>query len=324
LKKPILVGAGIIPLIFVGWFFSISVGEYPQLNTCFKTSISKKLLCSVNPDYVQLKDVSAYFLEAIVMSEDDKFYAHDGFDWRELRKSMAANLRQFAFVRGGSTITQQLVKNVYLSRDKTISRKIVEAKLAKRIEKKHSKKLILEKYVNAIEFGKNLWGIKQASKFYFDKPPSLLNPLEATYLVILLPSPVRYSRTFFKKELSSYQKRRMISFLRRMKRRKTIDEDYYETLIVDIDDFLKDSDEDIQILKNADLFEAEVVEPEDGEMSDTEVDSNEADGAEPEEKSLDKEQSEETYSEEGADVEDDAPDYDDREAGDGGENEGED
>ena len=229
MKKTILfltasVGAVILALLLI---YLVPVGTYPDLNTCFKASVSKKLICSKNSDYVQLSEVSEYFQKAVVMSEDDSFYAHDGFDWKELKNSMMVNLRKFSYVRGGSTITQQLVKNVYLNRKKTIFRKIVEAKLADQIEENHSKKLILEKYVNAIEFGDGLWGIKQAAQFYFRKPPSQLDALESLYLVVLLPSPKRYSKTFFEKELSSYQKRRMKSLLERMKKRGHIPDHEY-------------------------------------------------------------------------------------------------
>jgi len=273
-KKIIFAGV----LIFLGlvtvFVVSVSLGDYPKLNSCFKTSVSKKLLCSQNPDYVKLSNVSEYFQKAVVMSEDDSFYAHDGFDWKEFRKSMATNLRQFAFVRGGSTITQQLVKNVYLSQKKTIYRKIVEAKLAKKVEKEHSKKIILEKYVNAIEFGKNIWGIKQAAWFYFEKPPLALDPLESLYLVILLPSPVRYSQTFFKKELSSYQRRRMKTLLSRMRRRGIVEEEAYETLKDRLSYFFKPAPEILDDIDDEWAEGEETVEvepPEEGEMESTEL-----------------------------------------------------
>gem|GEM_PF-4116444 len=273
--KKLIVGAGLLLLLMaVGFVISVSLGEYPKLNSCFKTSVSKKLLCSQNPDYVNLSNVSKYFLKAVVMSEDDSFYAHAGLDWKEFRKSMATNLRQFAFVRGGSTITQQLVKNVYLNQKKTISRKIVEAKLAKKIEKEHSKKLILEKYVNAIEFGKNIWGVKQASWFYFKKPPAALDPLESLYLVILLPSPVRYSQTFFKKELSSYQTRRMKTLLSRMRRRGIVEEDEYEIYKQKLSHFFKPAPDVLEGVDDewsAEDEDTEVDLPEEGEMESTEL-----------------------------------------------------
>jgi len=241
-KKAILILCA-LPILVLAYATSVTIGEYPDLNSCFKTTASKQLLCKKNPDYTSLVDVSDYFLKAVVMSEDDKFYSHRGFDWAEFKNSVAANLREFAFVRGGSTITQQLVKNAFLNRDKTITRKIIEAKLAKKIESRNTKKLILEKYVNAIEFGKNLWGINQASRFYFDKPPAYLTPLESLYLVILLPSPVRYSKTFFDKKLSSYQKKRMKTLLKRMKRRGVVGKLEFERSMSDLETFLNPNSE---------------------------------------------------------------------------------
>jgi len=323
--KKILLAVVIVITGAVLFISSVKVNGYPKLNSCFKTSVSEKLLCSKSSNYVRLEMVSKYFLDAVVMSEDDKFYAHKGFDWKELRKSMEANLRQFSFVRGGSTITQQLVKNIYLSREKTISRKIVEARLAQKIEKNHSKKLILEKYINAIEFGKDIWGIKQAANFYFDKSPAELNPLESLYLVVLLPSPVRYSRTFFDKKLSSYQEKRILSLLRRMKRRKIFSSDQLSHLEAELVKFLK--------IPNAGSLipsgewpdevdqEEEVVQPEEGEMSGTELDNEvdsesnfeaekiDADDTSPEKEKADNHaaRAEESYSEEETVVEDQAP-----------------
>jgi monofunctional biosynthetic peptidoglycan transglycosylase len=323
--KKILLALVVIITATALFVFSIGVGSYPQLDSCFKTSVSKKILCPRDSNYVKLGGVSKYFLEAVVMSEDDKFYAHDGFDWKELGKSMEANLRKFAFVRGGSTITQQLVKNVYLTRAKTISRKIVEAKLANRIEEKHSKKLILEKYINAIEFGKDVWGVKQASNFYFKKSPGELNPIESLYLTILLPSPVKYSRTFFDKKLSSYQQKRMLLLLKRMKRRKIFSSNQFDYLESELDQFLvipgagdllppfKTSKE---VEGEVDRVDSEDVDLEDAEMSIIEIkqdkdildEDDEEAGVSTETESEKKE--EESYSEEDAIVEDVAPDLD--------------
>lgn len=211
--------------------------KYPSLSKCFKASVSGKTLCNKSMNYVQLDHVSPYFLDAVIMSEDDKFYLHNGFDWKEFKNSMLVNLRKFSFVRGGSTITQQLVKNVYLDQSKNIYRKIKEAYIANQVERKYSKKLILEKYVNAIEFGKDIWGIKEAAGFYFGAHPRDLGVLESLYLVILLPSPIRYSKSYEKGELTSYQKNRIKTLLRRLKRRGSVDPDYAEFLEEDIANF---------------------------------------------------------------------------------------
>lgn len=218
-------------------FFTLKGLSFERLDTCFQASVSKKTICKSNSDYVPLSRVSSYFLDAVVMSEDDSFYFHDGFDWKELRKSFLANLRKFSFVRGGSTITQQLVKNVYLTQEKSITRKLKEAYIAHQIEKKHSKKLILEKYVNAIEFGKDIWGIKQAANFYFRKPPADLELLESLYLVVLLPSPVKYSQSYFDGKLTPYQLKRIKTLLKRFVRRAGIDAHYAAFLKEQINQF---------------------------------------------------------------------------------------
>ncbi|MGH1467320.1 MAG: biosynthetic peptidoglycan transglycosylase [Bdellovibrionales bacterium] len=211
--------------------------KYPELNKCFKATVSGKTLCNKSMDYVQLSRVSPYFLEAVIMSEDDKFYYHNGFDWKEFKNSLLVNLRKFSFVRGGSTITQQLVKNVYLDQSKSISRKVKEAYIANQIEGRYSKKLILEKYVNAIQFGKGLWGIKEAADFYFGVHPEDLGVLESLYLVILLPSPVKYSASYRNDKLTDYQKRRIKRLLKRLKKRGDVDPDYADFLEEDIENF---------------------------------------------------------------------------------------
>ncbi len=223
-------------LIFLMWK-SLSTVSYKPLDKCFIASVSKVQLCSASASYTPYSEISPYLIEAVVTSEDDKFFAHNGVDWKELRKSMWLNLKHFSYKRGGSTITQQLVKNAYLSQEKSISRKIKEISISYDIENKYPKKLILEKYLNAIEYGKNLWGIKKAAAFYFNKSPSDLGVLESLYLTILLPSPVKYSQSFKEKKLTPYQKRRIKILLNRMKRKGVVDSDYAKFLIEDIDGF---------------------------------------------------------------------------------------
>jgi len=215
----------------------MSVDNYPKLSSCIKASVSKKTLCKSASDYIGLNAISKNVIESIIISEDDKFYFHDGFDWKEFRASVIANLRAFSFVRGGSTITQQLVKNVYLSHEKSITRKIKEAVLASQIEKKYKKSTILEKYLNAIEFGIDIWGINKASYYYFSKPASELTNLEGAYLAVLLPSPKRYSNSFRKKELTPYLKRRIKKILYWRMRKGQIEKEVYNKDVENIDFF---------------------------------------------------------------------------------------
>ena len=185
----------LLSLIYVG----ISLTLAPDVNAakrCFVTKMNSISLCKGNQNYVALNDISKYLVDAILISEDVSFYHHNGFDWYELKQSVVTDLERGKFARGGSTITQQLAKNLFLSGEKSITRKITEAYLTYKLEHTFSKNQILEKYFNIIELGPNIYGIKQASEHYFHKSPSQLTFLEGAYLAQLLPNPITYSKSF--------------------------------------------------------------------------------------------------------------------------------
>jgi hypothetical protein len=144
-----------------------------------------------NPDYTPLNQISPYLRNALLTAEDPSFYSHNGFVEESIRKSIATNFKEKAFKRGGSTISMQLVKNVYLNRQKTLARKIEEILIVWIIENSHmtSKQRMFEVYLNLIEWGKNIYGIGEASRFYFDKSPSELNLGESIYLASIVPRP---------------------------------------------------------------------------------------------------------------------------------------
>jgi monofunctional biosynthetic peptidoglycan transglycosylase len=119
-------------------------------------------------------------------------------------------------VRGASTITQQLIKNLYLNREKSVSRKLKEFVFSLVIENHVDKNKILETYLNIIEYGKNLYGIKSASIYYFKKNPSQLSSRESAFIAMLLPSPIKYSRSFLNKRLSPFALRIINSVLLKM------------------------------------------------------------------------------------------------------------
>lgn len=158
------------------------------------------------PDqWVDLKDISKRLQWAIITSEDGKFYDHNGFDYEQFQKAFeSAFILKRKKVRGASTITQQLIKNLFLSREKSISRKMKEFVFSLVIENHVDKIKILETYLNIIEYGKNIYGIKNASLFYFKKKPSQLLARESAFIAMLLPSPVKYSRSFYNKRLSPF------------------------------------------------------------------------------------------------------------------------
>ncbi len=190
--------------------------DIQQLEKCFTTSMFSVNLCPTSNNYVKLQQISPFAIHAIVASEDGSFYSHKGFDWHELEQSFNANLRSGKIQRGGSTLTQQLAKNAFLSQEKSYWRKVKEAYLAYTIEQKYSKSFILEKYLNVVEFGPNLYGIKAAARHYFHKSPSELNPLESAYLAFLLPNPKVYSKSFRSGQLTPFGRKMVNVILRRM------------------------------------------------------------------------------------------------------------
>lgn len=144
-----------------------------------------------NPNFTPLSEVSSNFKNAILTSEDPSFFTHKGFVQESIRKSFAVNFKEKKFVRGGSTISMQLVKNVFLSRQKTLARKAEEILIVWLIENNRlvSKNRMLEVYFNIIEMGQNIYGIGEATRYYFGKKPSDLNIGEGIFLANIVPRP---------------------------------------------------------------------------------------------------------------------------------------
>lgn len=191
---------------------------------CFKTQMFEVNLCPTDANYVRLKNISIHARNAVIVSEDGAFYTHQGFDWNELKSSFDKNWETGEYARGGSTITQQLAKNVYLSPEKSILRKVREAMITVQIENLLSKDEILEKYLNVVEFGDKLYGIGPASKFYFKKSPATLTPAEGAFLAFLLPNPVKYSQSFRAKKLTAFAGKQVRVIVDRLYKFKKIDE----------------------------------------------------------------------------------------------------
>jgi len=153
-----------------------------------------------NPDFTPLDKISTHFRNAVLTSEDGNFFFHRGFNEEAFRGAIIADIAAGKFVRGGSTISMQLIKNVYLSRRKTIARKAEEALLVWLIENNHlcSKERMMEVYLNIIELGPGVYGIGEASRFYFNKPPAALSLAESIFLASLLPHPKWFKYSFDK------------------------------------------------------------------------------------------------------------------------------
>lgn len=143
--------------------------------------------------WVPLNRISPYLVKAVLIAEDDKFYQHEGFDFEAIQKAIEKDIKQKKFKFGGSTISQQLAKNLYLSPSKNPLRKLVEAFLTWRLEAALSKKRILEIYLNVAEWGDGIYGIEAASLHYYGKPAAGLGPEEAARLASVLPNPRKYN-----------------------------------------------------------------------------------------------------------------------------------
>lgn len=179
--------------------------DYRMLNGDFIHKVYERgrlvtafLVGAGNPDFVPFEQISPYLRAAVMTSEDGSFFYHNGFNPNAFRESIVTNIKEKRFARGGSTISMQLVKNVFLTRNKTLARKIEEALIVWMIENKNlvSKQRMYEVYLNIIEWGPGIYGINQASRFYFEKTPAMLDLRESVYLASIVPRPKWYKYTF--------------------------------------------------------------------------------------------------------------------------------
>lgn len=141
--------------------------------------------------WVPYSSISPYMVKAVLIAEDDNFWSHEGFDYQAMEKAMEKNIKARKFKAGGSTISQQLAKNLYLSPRKNPIRKLREAAITWRLERELSKKRILEIYLNVAEWGDGVFGIEAASRHHFGKSASGLTAMEAARLAAVLPNPRR-------------------------------------------------------------------------------------------------------------------------------------
>jgi len=156
-------------------------------------AIEKKLNFYPQQSWVSIDEVNPNLLKAIISMEDGSFFIHKGIDWKELNTALKINKRRGRSVRGGSTLTMQLAKNLYLTTEKSIFRKAKEFLIAFRMEKEISKRAILKNYINAVEWGDGIFGIEKASEIYFNKQPANLNTNECARLAAVIPSPLVHS-----------------------------------------------------------------------------------------------------------------------------------
>jgi hypothetical protein len=149
-----------------------------------------------SPDFIALRDAPPLFVRTLLLSEDAGFYGHRGIDLRELPAALLTNWSRGGAARGASTITQQLAKNLFLSRDKQIGRKLQELAITFLLESALGKNRILEIYLNIIEWGPDLRGLRPAARSYFGREPQALTPAEMAFLVAIIPGPIKYQSSF--------------------------------------------------------------------------------------------------------------------------------
>lgn len=198
-----------------------------EIKGCLVTKMYKVELCPGSKNYVPLKKIAPILQKTIILTEDSNFYNHNGFDWVAIEKNAREGFESGVFRRGGSTISQQLVKNMFLTKDRTFLRKGLEALITDRVESTLTKEEILERYLNVVEFGKNIYGVKAAANFYFKKTASELSIVESAFLAMVLPNPVKYSQSYFRKELTPFAQKRLSEIIENMYRYKRITDDQY-------------------------------------------------------------------------------------------------
>ena len=176
----------------------------------------------ISQQWVTLGRISPYLVRAVLIGEDDKFYMHEGFDIDAMQAALEKDIKAGKLKAGGSTISQQLAKNLYLSRSKNPLRKLLEAVITWRLERSLAKRRILEIYLNVIEWGDGIYGAEAASRHYYGKHASELSAVEAARLAAVIPNPRRFNPL----GQSKYVENRSRIIYSVMQQRGIVDEDY--------------------------------------------------------------------------------------------------
>ena len=190
-----------------------------------------------SPEWVSLRDISPYMVSAVVTTEDARFFRHSGVSISDLRTAIIRDLRNERFASGGSTIDMQVVKNVFLDREKTVARKVQEVILAWWLDQALNKNQIMELYLNVIEYGPRIYGIGPAARHFFGRAPADLSPLEAIYLAKLLPDPISRYGIYHHGGVSARWRARLDRLLGIMTSRGELTEAEYQAAIHDQIDF---------------------------------------------------------------------------------------
>jgi monofunctional biosynthetic peptidoglycan transglycosylase len=211
----------VVILVPIVWLFVLSPrSEISKLKdqyvlVKFNGEVSYEVKDKKPKNWVTLKSISSNASNAIVISEDWGFFQHEGVDYSQIKKALE-DASAGKKLRGASTISQQLIKNLFLSSERSYLRKLKEFALVSHLENEVSKEKILETYLNIIEFGEGVYGIGAASRHYFNKKPGELTAKEGAFLAMLLPNPKKYSSSFRDKKLTPYAEETINEILHKM------------------------------------------------------------------------------------------------------------
>jgi monofunctional glycosyltransferase len=189
----------LLPVAYLLWMPNVSnlKKENPKKTALMeyreRTLKEKGRKYRIDQSWMPFSKISPYLVKAVLIAEDDKFWSHEGFDYEAIQKAIEKDLKAKKFKFGGSTITQQLTRNLFLSPEKSLIRKASEAIITWKMEKVLSKKRILELYLNVAEWGEGIFGAEAASRHYYGKSSSELTPEEAARLASVLPNPRKYN-----------------------------------------------------------------------------------------------------------------------------------
>ena len=181
----------------------------------------------VDQRWIPYSRISPRLRRAVLIAEDDAFFAHGGLDWNEMRHAARTNIERRRVVRGGSTVTQQLAKNLYLGEERTLLRKVKEMILAVRIERSLTKRRIFELYLNLIEWGDGIYGVEAAAQRHFGVSAADLDARQSALLAAIIINPRRFSPV----DPAPRIQRRMRMILSRMKRRGYLSEEEYRVAL---------------------------------------------------------------------------------------------
>jgi monofunctional biosynthetic peptidoglycan transglycosylase len=244
LKKTVLLGLLVIALLVLGvsvWIFTV-LADLPDVSLLkqYRPPAASEVLDrsgTVIAHYydrkfrvwVPIADLPDIVIRAVVTAEDDTFFGHQGVNYQAVWEALKHDMQKKRFARGGSTITQQMIKNVLLSKEKTFSRKLREYVLARRAEEVLTKRKILEIYLNEVEWGENIYGVEAASRWYYDKHAAELTPAEAALLAGMLPNPRYYDP--FKRPDKARKRQEQVLF--NMQQAKLLTADEYQKALAE-------------------------------------------------------------------------------------------